>query len=207
MYLDANNLYGWSMMQHLPINEFTWCPNNQFTVEQIMLIPNDADIGYIFEVDLEYPEHLHDLHQDYPFCAESIVVPKNDKKLLLTLYDKKGYVLHYRMLKCVLRNGLILKKVHKVLQFMQSQWLKPYIELNTKLRTAALNDFEKDLFKLFINTIFGKTMENVRDRDEIKIRTKWDGRYGLRSYIAQPNFKKYKVFDENLAAVEMRKHL
>lgn len=109
------------------------------------------------------------------------------------------------MLKCALKNGLVLKKVHKVLQFNQSQWLKPYIELNTKLRAEAANDFEINFYKLLINAIFGKTLENVRGRCEIKLRTKWDGRYGIRNYIAQPNFKKYKIFDDEFAAVEMFK--
>ncbi|XP_055310959.1 uncharacterized protein LOC129573854, partial [Sitodiplosis mosellana] len=206
IYLDANNLYGWSMMQHLPINEFAWC-HKQFVALEIMSIPDDAEIGYIFEVDLEYPQHLHDLHQDYPFCAESRLVPntKNDRKLLLTLFDKNQYVIHYRMLKCALRNGLVLKKIHKVIQFQQSQWLKPYIDLNTKLRTEAKNEFEKEFYKLMINAIFGKTMENMRCRADIKLRSTWEGRYGLRSYIAMPNFKKYKIFDENLAAVELNK--
>lgn len=194
------------MLQYLPLCEFTWCYKH-FTAESIELIPDDAEIGYIFEVDLEYPKHLHDLHRDYPFCAESMIVPgtKNDKKLLLTLYDKKNYVIHYRMLKCVLRNGLKLTKIHKVLQFQQSPWLKPYIELNTNLRMEATNDFEENFYKLFINAIFGKTMENVRARLDIKLRSKWDGRYGLRSYIAQPNFKKFKIFDQDFAAVEMLK--
>lgn len=206
IYLDANNLYGWSMMEYLPLNEFTWC-EKEFTAEEILSIADDSEIGYMFEVDLEYPEHLHDTHQDYPFCAEHKLVPntKNDKKLLLTLDDKKEYVLHYRMLKCALRHGLVLKKVHKVLQFQQSPWLKTYIELNTKLRTEALNEFEKNFYKLLINAIFGKTIENVRGRADIRLRSKWQGRYGLRSYVAQPNFKKYKIFDEDFAAVEMNK--
>lgn len=206
VYLDANNLYGWSMMQHLPINEFAWC-RKYFTVDDIMAIPDDSEIGYIFEVDLEYPQHLHDLHKDYPFCAENRTVPntKNDKKLLLTVSDKKEYIIHYRMLKCALKNGLVLKKIHKVLQFRQEPWLKPYIDFNTLLRMEALNDFEKEFYKLMINAIFGKTMENMRCRVDIKMKTEWGGRYGLRSYIAKPNFKKYKIFDEKLVTVEMNR--
>lgn len=159
MYLDANNLYGHSMMQYLPHNNYQWA-NNDFSAETILRIPDDAGVGYIFEVDLDYPANLHDLHNDYPFCAENRTVPgtgkSNMKKLLLTLYDKKNYVVHYRMLKLALQHGIILKKIHRVLQFNQSDWLKPYIMLNTEMRTKATNDFEKNFFKLLCNAIFGK---------------------------------------------------
>lgn len=157
MYLDANNLYGHSMMQHLPHNNFQWSELS-FDHEKILNLPDDGEIGYVFEVDLDYPPNLHDLHNSYPFCAENMHVPgtKNVKKLLLTLYDKKNYVIHYRMLKLALQHGLILKKVHRVLQFNQTAWLKPYIMLNTEKRTQATNDFEKKFYKLLCNAIFGK---------------------------------------------------
>lgn len=206
MYLDANNLYGYSMMQHLPLKDFEWCQES-FTVEQIMNLPDDGSTGYIFEVDLEYPKHLHNKHQDYPFCPENRNVPhtKNEKKLLLTLFDKENYVIHFKMLKCALRQGLVLKKIHKVLRFSQSQWLKSYIDLNTKLRTEATNEFEKNFYKLLINAIYGKTMENVRSRNDIQLKCKWDGRYSARKMIAMPNFKKCTIFDENLVAIYMNK--
>lgn len=206
MYLDANNLYGFSMMQHLPIKDFEW-NQNEFTIEEIMNIPDDASTGYIFEVDLEYPQHLHDKHKDYPLCAETREVPgsKKEKKLLLTLFDKKNYVIHYKMLKFVLQQGLVLKKIHRVLQFTQSQWLKPYIELNTLLRTKATNDFEKNFYKLLINAIYGKTMENLRSRVDIRLRTNWSGRYGVRKLIAMPNFKKFNIFNHDLVAIEMNR--
>lgn len=157
MYLDANNLYGHSMMQHLPHNNFQWSEIS-FDQEKILNLPDDGEIGYVFEVDLDYPPNLHDLHNEYPFCAENMHVPgtKNVKKLLLTLFDKKNYVIHYRMLKLALQHGLILKKVHRVLQFNQTAWLKPYIMLNTEKRTLATNDFEKNFYKLLCNAIFGK---------------------------------------------------
>ena len=80
-----------------------------------------------------------------------------------------------------------------------------YIELNTKFRTLAKNDFEKNLYKLMNNAVFGKTMENVRNRVDVKLLTKWDGRYGAEAMIAKPNFHSRSVFSENLIAVELRK--
>lgn len=205
MYLDANNLYGYSMMQHLPLDMFSWCEDEEFTVQRILNLPDESESGYIFEVDLEYPQELHDNHKDYPFCAENRHVPhtKNEKKLLLTVFDKEKYVIHYRMLKCALKNGLVLKKVHRILKFRQTQWLKPYIDLNTSLRTKATNEFEKNFYKLLINAIYGKTMENMRARVDIRLKTSWHGRYGVRKLVALPNFKRFNIFDEDLVAVEL----
>lgn len=206
MYLDCNNLYGHAMMQYLPLNGFQWVFEPQFTVESILNIADDSPQGYFFEVDLDYPEHLHDYHNDYPFCAENMTPPHGKvKKLLLTLSDKKNYVIHYRLLKRALRHGLLLKKIHTVLKFNQSPWLKKYIDLNTNERVKATTDFEKDLYKLMNNAIFGKSMENVRNRMELVLRSTWEGRYGVRNLISSPFFKRRTIFNENLAAVEMRK--
>lgn len=204
MYLDANSLYGHSMTKHLPLKNFEWS-NQNFDAESILQIADDSDVGYIFEVDLDYPEELHEPHKDYPMCPERRIVPgtTNQEKLLLTLFDKKKYVIHYTMLKLVLEQGLKLKKMHRVLQFEQSAWLLPYIHLNTRLRAEASNEFEKNFFKLMINAVFGKTMENVRNRVEIKLKSKWDGRYGVRKYIAKPNFKKWTMFSPDFVAIHM----
>lgn len=204
MYLDCNNLYGYSMMQHLPISDFAWC-HEEFDREKILQIPDDSPTAYIFEVTLLYPQEIHDKHKFYPLCAENCTVPGKDnvKKLLLTLNDKTNYVIHYKMLKFVLEQGLILKKIHRVIQFKQTQWLKSFIELNTEQRQKATNDFEKNFFKLMVNSIYGKTMENLRRRVDIKLKKKWNGRYGARKLIAQPNFKKFSIFDENLVAIEL----
>lgn len=90
MYVDCNNLYGKSMTQHLPIRNFEWC-TEQFDVDKILNIADDSETGYIFEVDLEYPDNIHDLHSDFPFCPEHLTPPnsKNVKKLMLTLHNKK----------------------------------------------------------------------------------------------------------------------
>ena len=90
-------------------------------------------------------------------------------RLLCNLYDKNNYVVHVRSLNQILDHELILKKVYKVIQFNQEAWLKEYIEINTKLRTEAKNNFEKDFFKSMNNSVFGKTMENVRKHKDIKL--------------------------------------
>lgn len=209
MYLDANNLYGYAMMQSLPICGFKWHEDHdEFNTDKILELDDDADVGYIFEVDLDYPAELHDMHNDYPFCAEKMQVPgakSKIKKLLLTLNNKRNYVIHYRMLKLALQHGLKLKKVHRVLTFMQDKWLKPYIDLNTKMRTNSKNEFEKKFYKLMANAVYGKTMENVRCRKDIHLVRKWEGRYGAQNYIAQPNFKRCIPFNENFVAIEMSK--
>lgn len=208
-YIDANNLYGWSMMEKLPINGFEWCDAEHFDIQQIMNLSDSSDVGYLFEVDLMIPEHLHDKFSDYPFCPENQNVPysKNSKKLLLTLEDKKNYVIHYRMLKLALQQGLVLKRIHRALQFHQSSWLKPYIQLNTDMRTKATNEFEKNQYKLMSNSVFGKTMESQRKRVDIRLRTYWNqsSRYGARALISSPQYKRHIIFNEDLVAIEMHR--
>ena len=96
-----------------------------------------------------------------PFSPERKKLGKVEK-FVTSLEDKSEYVINTKRLKQALNHGLILKKVHRVISFNQDEWLKPYIEINNKLRTEAKNDSEKDFFKQMINAVFGKTMENVR---------------------------------------------
>ncbi|XP_070162308.1 uncharacterized protein [Polyergus mexicanus] len=155
MYFDVNNLYGWAMCQPLPYAEFRWV--DDISDFDVSAIASDSPTGYILEVDLEYPQHLHDAHADLPFCPTRDKPPgKRQDKLLATLYDKKRYVIHYRNLQQCTRHGLRVAKIHRVLQFVQSAWLRDYIELNTRFRTRATNDFEKNLYKLINNAVFGK---------------------------------------------------
>ena len=120
------------------------------------------------------------------------------------MYDKKEYVVHIRTLKQALNHGLILKKVYRVIQFNQEAWLKPYIEKNTKLKIEAKkkNDFEKYFFKLMNNSVFGKTMENVRKHRDIKL-VKTDKRRN--QLVSEPNYHTIKWFSEDLLAIEMKK--
>ena len=221
MYLDANNLYGWAMSQPLPESGFVWLNEDEIAELDVLNIADDASEGYILEVDLEYPHSLHDLHNDYPLAPEKMVVNadmlspyckqlahdlqlKNApvSKLVPNLNDKTKYILHYRNLKLYLSLGMKLTKVHRVLSFQQSSWLKSYIDFNTEKRKMAANDFEKDFFKLMNNAVFGKTMENLRKRVNVKL---VNDVKQLKKLTASPSFDYFRIFTNELVAVNMKK--
>ena len=221
IYLDANNLYGWAMSQPLPTHGFRWLTEEEIRTLDATSTPEDADRGCILEVDLEYPEELHDEHNDYPLAPESLAITpemlspyqqeclKEFKtkattctKLVPNLRGKTNYVLHYRNLQFYLSLGMKLKKIHRVLIFVQSPWLKSYIDFNTKQRMKAKNEFEKDFFKLMNNAVFGKTMENLRKRVNIQLVHQ---KQRLHKLTMKPGFKSFKIFNEDLASVELVK--
>ena len=159
-YLDANNLYGWAMSQKLAVNDFKWIEDtSKINEELIKNYDENNDKGYILEVDVKYPKRLHKLHSDLPLLAKRMKIDKC-KKLVCNLLNKKKYVVHINSLKQALNHGLKFKKIHRVIEFNQKAWLKPYTDMNTGLRKVAVNDFEKDFYKL-MNAVFGKTMENI----------------------------------------------
>ncbi|XP_011883678.1 PREDICTED: uncharacterized protein LOC105570839, partial [Vollenhovia emeryi] len=206
MYYDVNNLYGWAMRESLPYAQFQWIDDTNAESLDVMAVTADSDIGYILEVDLSYPRELHDAHADLPFCPLRAAPPgKVTDKLLATLHDKSRYVIHYRNLQQCVRHGMRLLKIHRVLRFAQSPWLRGYIELNTRFRICANNEFERTMYKLMNNAVYGKTMENVREHVDVRLVTCWDGRYGAEALIARPNFHSRSVFSEDLMAVELRK--
>ena len=217
MYLDCNNLYGASMSEPLPTGNFKWMTDKEIKRIDLGKYKKDGKKGLILEVDLEYPQELHDLHNDYPLAPEKVKVFSGmlseyckkiaDKykisiglvnKLIPTLRDKKEYVLHYRNLQLYLDLGLKIKKVHRVLKFNQSPWLKQYINFNTKKRKHAKNSFEKDFFKLMNNSVFGKTMENLRKRVDVRLVTNENN---LDKLTSKPTYVSSKIFNENLMAV------
>ena len=153
-----NNLYGWEMSEYLPYERFKWLT--------------------LKEVDLKYPDELHEFHNDYPLAPEKLIVSSDmllkyckkiadkyeikvgdGKKLIPNLGKETNYVVHYRNLQLYLSLGMKLTKIHRVLKFKQSDWMKKYIDFNTEKRMNAANDF--DQFKLMINSVYGKTMENL----------------------------------------------
>ncbi|CAB3996294.1 Hypothetical predicted protein, partial [Paramuricea clavata] len=222
-YTDANNLYGWAMSQPLPIKDFKWMDEKE--------LGKWTDYGCILEVDLEYPDDLHDKHNEYPLAPGRITV----NEPLLTVSDKrmlnKYNMIAYRisthghnsaicrrkqkavtahrlissgdgLLKQYLSLGLKLTKIHRGVKFYEKPWMKGYIQLNTDLRTKGTTDFETDFFKLMNNSVFGKTMENVRNRVDIRLvnnEEKWN------KLAQKHNYKSATTFSENLVAVHMMK--
>ena len=204
MYLDANNLYGSAMFKKLPIHSFKWLTSGE--MEKLFdnrVVQVWEKTPCILEVDLEYPENLHDLHNDYPFCPERVECKNGVEKLIPNLRNKTKYVIHYKNLIQCLKAGMKLKKIHRGIKFIESEWMKPYIEMNTNLRTKAKNNFEKDFFKLMNNSVFGKTMENIRNRVNVKLVNTEER---LKKLTAKPNLKSPpKIFSENLASVHLKK--
>ncbi|CAH3027681.1 unnamed protein product [Porites evermanni] len=206
-YLDANNLYGWAMSQQLPIHGFSWKRN--LTKEKVMDILDKANHsmsnrgrkGYIFEVDLEYPKKLWKSHNGYPLEPEKMIV-NGVEKLICHFKPRKNYVVHYRNLRQYLEMGMRLTAVHRGISFYQSSWMEPYIRKNTELRKTAANSFEKDFFKLMNNSVFGKTIENIRKRQNIIL---IDDRKKAVKLTSRPNFDRATIFDRNLIAVHMKK--
>ena len=218
IYLDANNLYGYAMSEPLPYGNYKFLESDKFSKDYILNLKDDDSIGYILDVDIDYPETLHDLHNDYPLLPESAnfgaspfinnmkkeLGLKEDKtnKLIPNLNNKRNYVLHYRNLKQALELGLILVKVNKVISFNQSTYLKQFINFNTMKRTQTKLDYEKDLFKLMNNSVFGKTMENIDKRIDVKLVNE-DKKFI--KMASKPTFKNFRIFNNDLIAVEVKK--
>ena len=201
-YLNANNLYGMAMTEKLPVKGLKWMDDISMINKYFVNSCNkNSGKGYILKVDVDYPCELQNLHSDLPFLPERMVVNKT-KKLICNLQDKKDYVVHINVLKQALDHGLKLIKVHQVIEFDQEAWLKEYINFNTELRKNAANDFEQDFFKLMNNAVFGKTMENVRKKRDIKLVRTDKKRNKL---VSEPNYHTMKLIDDNLAIIEMRK--
>ena len=184
-YWYVNDLYGWGMLQKLLVNNFEWIKDtSQFNKDFIKNYNEESEEGYFFEIDVRYPEKLHELHNNLPFLPERMKIEKVEK-LVVNLHDKTEYVMHMRNLKQALNHGLLLKKVHKVIKFNQNVWLKPYIDMNTDLRKKAKNDFENGFFKLMNNAVFGKTMENVRKHRDVKLVTT---ERRINYLVSEPNY-------------------
>ena len=200
--LDANNLYGWAMSKKLPVNGFKWLDSdkiNEINEDFKKNYDENNDKGYIFEVDVKYPKRLHELHSDLPFLSEQMEINKC-KKLVCNLFNKKKYVTH-NSLKQALNHGLKFKKIHRVIEFNQKEWLKPYNDMNTELRKLTKNGFEKDLFKLMNNSVFRKTMENIRKHRDIKLVTT-DKKSKL---VSEPNYHTINLIFEDLSIIEIKK--
>ena len=176
-----------------------------------------SDVGYILEVDLEYPNELHELHNDYPLAPEKLTVTNdilsnyykkvadkyeikvgNVKKLISNLSNKTKYVVHYRNIQLYLSLGMKLTKIHRVLKFKQSDWMEKYSDFNTKKRMCATNDFEKDFFKLMINSAYGKAMANLRKKINVRF---VNNEKEFLKYTSKPTYVTHKLFSKNFSAI------
>ena len=220
-----NNLYGHAMSEYLPYANFKCkkVTNIDKIKQKLMNIKSNSSTGYILEVDLQYPQKLHYIHNYYPLAPEKINIPKEwlsryclritnahnittgaVKKLVLNLMNKNNHVIHYRNLQQCLKLGMKLKKKHRILKFKQKDWMKPYTEFNTQKRKEATNEAEKNYFKLLNNAVYGKTLENMRKK--IKIRTEKNSQDFV-SHITRPTCVNWKVFENNLAAKKRKENI
>ena len=221
LYLDANNLYGWAMSQYLPTGNYRWLSDGEVAVFQLDAWAENGAKGCLLEVDLDFPDELHDLLVDYPPAPEKKPISyemlsekqrellssftenaeswQSVSKLVPSLESKQKYVVHYRALQLYVKLGVKLTTIHRVLKFAQAPWLKPYIDFNTAQRATASSDFLKNLFKLMNNAIFGKTMENVRNRRHIEFATT---EKRLKKLVARPTFRSKTIISELLTAIE-----
>ncbi|XP_023212539.1 uncharacterized protein LOC111615349, partial [Centruroides sculpturatus] len=220
--IDANNLYGFVMSSYLPVNNFRWLSEDEINALDICNIPDRNNIGYILEVDLNYPPNVHDRHNDLPLAPNHTYIPfdllsnyqksvltklnlkynNNNKKLIPTLFDKQNYVIHYRNLKFYLEEGLILTKIHRVLAFNQEPWLRDYVLFNNKKRQESTNDFDKSFFKLMNNSFFGKTCQNVRKRLNLKTAMTENQ---CRKYLSHSALENFQIINNNLTIFQMKK--
>jgi hypothetical protein len=211
------------MTQFMPHSDFKWLEQSEYDKINWKNINSTGDTGYILEVDLDYPKEIYLDHKDYPLAPEKRKINLCDlseyqkntlellkkighkrvasEKLMLTFIDKKNYILHFRNLKLYLFLGLKLRKIHRVLSFKQSQWLKNYVDFNTNLRANVNSDFEKDLYKLMNNSVFGKSIQNSRKHLNVKLALTENQ---TRRWISMPHFQQFKIIDENKAIIKLR---
>ena len=196
-----------AMSQPIPTHGFKWLKEpgkpGGLTVDSVinLLECRKTNKGYIFEVDLEYTSKLWKSHNDYPLAPEKALV-NGVEKLIGSFKPRKNYVVHYRNLRLYLEMGMRLTAVHRGISFYQSPWMEKYIMKNTELRKTAANSFEKDFFKLMNNSVFGKTIENIRKRQNIIL---VDNRKKASQLSTKPNFDRTTIFDRNLIAVHVKK--
>jgi hypothetical protein len=212
VYLDANALYSGAMCKFLPYKDFEW-NNDVWTKEKILSIDDKADIGYTLSVDLHIPEHLHDKFNNYVPCPENIQIKKSFlsegqqkdykeskvKKLCTTFFDKIDYVMNYRHLKLVLSLGVELLKVNQVMQYKQKDFMKEYIMKNINLRRACKNEFEKSFYKLMCNSVYGRTLENVRNRINFRLISTEEQASLVK------NMKSFTIFEDDLVGVHIHR--
>jgi len=217
LYLDANNLYGVGLSGYLPHGGFRWMTTEEMIeLETTRKLNLPEGWGYSVEVDLLYPEEIHFRDRDFPMCPEHLTICKEhlsdyiseDKhkehightKLCMTLCDKEKYKIEKRMLKHVLSHGMKLWQVHRGVIYKEAQWMKPFVDLNTRLRIEGENrgdSFAKDFYKLMNNSTYGKSFEDETKRCNGRF-FMTEQRKGFLRYMADPFTKGVNMLGSEL---------
>jgi hypothetical protein len=210
MYYDVTNLYGYAMTKKLPVGNFEFEYFNELTscsmeilIKTSNIISNyneDDEIGYIFEVDLDYPLNLAERHNALPFMVE-----RYNEKLIPIIRDKYNYRCHICILKQAIEEGLILRRVHKIIKFKQSAFLNEYIMSNTLKRASTVDANKRNFYKLMNNAVYGKTIENILNRSKFNLMTSktFSERMKKRQYVCKV-ISSYSI-SPNLVVVEEKK--
>ena len=212
--VTVTSLYAGTMQEMMPRGNYRW--NSEITVKQILKTPESSNIGYFVEVDLKYPQHLHDFHNGLPLAPEKGAIrsswpspfaqsfgikPNKTPKLIETLLDKKNYVCHYENLKLFIKHGLTVENLHRVCEFQQSQWIGVYIEKKNCMWKQATNDFEKKIYKLMTNACFGKTMEILRKRSKVEFVS---NPQQAEVFAQRATFKSFQTIGQDLVCVSFK---
>uniref|UniRef100_A0A158P4E4 DNA-directed DNA polymerase n=1 Tax=Tetranychus urticae TaxID=32264 RepID=A0A158P4E4_TETUR len=211
------------MMQKLPYDRFTWCDvNDADFIEKVLHTDDSANEGYFLEVDLEYPPHLHELHNDYPLAPEKMKIGKDmlspyqcdliekienqqlkyisQAKLITSFIKKENYVIHYKSLKFYVAKGLKITKIHRAIKFRQLPWLAPYVDFCTQQRKMAKNPAQSNFWKLNVNALYGKTIENTRNHLQVMVaENEPQANFQLRKELCE----RFIILNEDLALIQV----
>ena len=224
LYKDATNLKGYSLSQPLlydKIEMWQGDPDlymNRF--EEILDTPDDSDTEYFIEVDFSFLDNMKEKTENVPFAPENKVIPKDNyndymkkiqpksfteyENLISDWTDKKNSLIHYRMLKFYAGHGMVVDKIHEIISFKQNRWLEEEITFNTQKRNKCKNGLEKDFYKLLKNVLYGKTMENVRNRLGLEVIKKEDYTKVIKQHSKLTFNGIYKLY-ENCDSYVLRK--
>jgi hypothetical protein len=217
LYVDVNNLYGWALSEPLPYADFQWVDDEDRLKQLVEMLPSmdcvAASEGYLFEVDIEIPQQYHDFMEQLPVCPEHMIPPpqlygeqhgveNKVEKLVTSLLPKRNYYIHFRLLQQVMALGGEVTHIHRAISFKQARIFKPYIDYNTEKRSQSTNSFNKNLYKLKNNSLYGKTCENVRKRINLKICNNDDT---FVKFTSKLTFRKTIEIAEDLVLALLRK--
>jgi hypothetical protein len=207
LYIDVNNLYGWALSQFLPCSGFKWIMDDNELAQILHQLPDEtANFGYVLEVDLRVDQRFHDALSDLPPAPVRQRPPgTRTQKLLLTLTDKLHYVVHSALLKFYIEVMHVeVVKVHRAIKFNQAPVFRNFINSNTAKRASSTEKFQKDYYKLKNNALYGKTVENLRKRNDLRL---CNTAKKMETYASKPYFRRKIEIAQDLIAVILNKDL